>query len=195
MDRFFPIGPALAGAVLIELAAKGRIDLESPAVSVLDSTPVGDDVLDQSLDLLASTRKTRRVGYWVRRLSRSAKLIWRDALRQLCEKGILEKTESRFMGLIPIRRYHVRDIEANRVVRKRLTDAARDPSPPASPEFSVVVLLEASGQLRRLLPKNDLKEARKRIRQISRANLAVRAVAAQIRQTNFVMGGMAPSAQ
>ena len=188
------IAPALAGAVLMELAAKGRIDLESPAVSVLDSTPVGDDILDQTLDLLAGAQRTRRVGYWIRRLSKFAKLVWRDALRQLCEKGVLEKTESRIMGLIPIPRHHVRDRTADQMVRERLTDAARGSSPDASPEFSVVFLLEASGHLRRLLPENDLREARKRIREIGRTHTATRAVAAQIRQTGFLTGGIAPAA-
>ena len=183
----FSISPALAGAVLMELAARGRIDLENPAVSVLDPTPVGDDVLDQSLDLIASAKKTRRVAHWVRRLSKSAKLIWRDALRKLCQRGILERRESKFLGLVPVRRYHVKDGRTDQMIRERLTEAARGPSPPAGQDFSVVILLESSGHLRRLLPKKDLKAARKRVRQISRSNLAARAVTAEIRKTNAAM--------
>ena len=191
----FSISPALAGAVLMELAAKGKIDLESPAVSVLDSTPACDDILDQTLELLAGAKKTRRVGYWVRRLSRSAKLIWRDALRQLCERGILERRETSLLGLIPVQRYHVKDCQTARMIRERLIEAAHNPSPPAGRDFSVVILLESSGHLRRLLPKKDLKDARKRIRLSSRSNLTARAVTAEARRTNAGLGVTSQAAQ
>ena len=71
---------ALAGAVLMDLAMENRIDTDPEQLFVIDSSPVGDDLLDPTLAEIAQASEARDSRYWVRhtadRLTASAPVYW-----------------------------------------------------------------------------------------------------------------------
>ena len=60
---------ALAGAVLMDLALEGRIDTDLERLFLVDSTPVGDDLLDPCLRSIAAAAETRDPAYWIDRMA------------------------------------------------------------------------------------------------------------------------------
>ena len=56
-ERSFDL--ALAGAVLMDLALEDRIDTDLERLMLVDSTPLGDDILDPTLAEVADRRRRR----------------------------------------------------------------------------------------------------------------------------------------
>ena len=56
---------ALAGALLMDLALEGRIDTDPDALSLLDATPLDDDLLDPVLEEIAGSDALRTARFWV----------------------------------------------------------------------------------------------------------------------------------
>ena len=66
---------ALAGAVLMDLALKNRIDTDPEQLFLVDSSPVGDDLLDPTLAEIAQASEARGTGYWIRHTAGQAHRI------------------------------------------------------------------------------------------------------------------------
>ena len=91
----------LAGSVLMDLALEDRIDSDPERLFVVDATPLGDNILDPSLAMIAAERGNNDAGYWVRRLS-APEIIRgvRDcAITRLIERGIIERDDG---GLLSV---------------------------------------------------------------------------------------------
>ena len=61
---------AFAGAALMDLALKNRIDTDLEQLMVVAPEPLGDDILDPILAQLAKDAAPRTPEYWVRHLVR-----------------------------------------------------------------------------------------------------------------------------
>lgn len=59
----------LAGAVLMDLALEGRIDTDLTQLSVVDSTPLDDNLLDPTLADIAQSAETRAISFWLARIA------------------------------------------------------------------------------------------------------------------------------
>ena len=92
---------ALAGSVLMDLALEDRIDSDPERLVVVDATPVGDDLLDPSLALIAAERGTRDAEYWVERLAalEIARGLSEGVVARLIERGVLERDDG---GLLSV---------------------------------------------------------------------------------------------
>ena len=86
---------ALTGSVLMDLALEDRIGSDLEHLFVVDPTPVGDDLLDPSLAMIAAERDTRDAGYWVGRLATPeiASRVRDGVIVRLIERGVLEKDD------------------------------------------------------------------------------------------------------
>ena len=62
---------ALAGAVLMDLALENRIDTDLENLVLVDSTPLGDSILDATLADIAA-EETRDPRFWVERVAQRA---------------------------------------------------------------------------------------------------------------------------
>ena len=66
---------AYAGAVLMDLALEGRIDSDPEKLVLVDPTPLGDDLLDPTLALIAREEKTYDSRHWVEHIADGAEDI------------------------------------------------------------------------------------------------------------------------
>jgi len=110
----------LAGAVLADLAVAGKIDTDSERLTVLDSSPTGDPLLDPWLALIAAETKVRSVAYWLSVLSDRRKEIEQPALDRLLARGILRRQDKKILWVIGLRRYPTVDGHERTEVRTRL---------------------------------------------------------------------------
>ncbi|MBB5958813.1 hypothetical protein FHS29_005422 [Saccharothrix tamanrassetensis] len=95
------LGYGLAGAVLVELAIAGRVDVVDKRVAALSTAPIGHPALDEALTRIADD-KLRKPQYWVEKL---AKGLTDQVLDGLAEAGVLRREQDRVLWVIPRTRF------------------------------------------------------------------------------------------
>ncbi|MEV0939067.1 GPP34 family phosphoprotein [Micromonospora wenchangensis] len=150
----------LSGAVLLELALAGRVEVADDRLVVTDPTPVGHLVLDDALARVADDGKRRRPKDWISRL---AKGLPDRVLSGLVDAGVLRRDSDRVLLVFPRTRYPsptgaepVAETEA----RQRMVDALLADGPVEARTAALLGLTRAVGLDRKLfreLPKERLK--------------------------------------
>ncbi|MFO1126743.1 MAG: GPP34 family phosphoprotein [Methylocystis sp.] len=123
----------IAGAALMDLALRDRIDSDLDGAFAVDTTPTGDEILDQALaDII---REPRRLGaqHWITHLSRSAPARRQAALSNLCARGILRQSDHAFLWVLKERRYPVVDGQKRQEAKKRILALLCNDDIPTSP--------------------------------------------------------------
>lgn len=122
------IEPVLAGAMLIDLTLRGRIDVAGPGAEVnegrlvvTDATPTGDPLLDEALEKVARLGG-KKPGAARGKLGGKLRA---SLLRELVDKGILREERGKFLGLFPHSRWPAEDAEHERETRSRIESALR----------------------------------------------------------------------
>ena len=90
---------ALGGAIVAELVAAGRAEIESGKksfINVIDGRPIGDAALDACLKKISSAKRRAQAPAWITRLANMRDLK-HDVARSLCNKGVLMEDETRVL--------------------------------------------------------------------------------------------------
>lgn len=183
IDFGSPYAYAIGGALLAELLVRGRIEVTGSGrkrlVQVLDGTPVGEALLDESLGRIAGAKRRGSLMTWVARLAGSRKL--RDRLAEgLCRRGILRAEEKEVLFFFKRRMYPALDPGPERDVVGRLRQAILTDM---DVDDRTVVLLALANSAR-LLPmvcdKKELKRREDRIEALVRQDVFGTAVKSAI---------------
>jgi hypothetical protein len=127
----------LSGALVLELTLSGRVDLavEPPPerlVVVVDTSPAGDEVLDEALAVIAGTERQRP--------SEALRLLGERLqdrlLARLVERGLLRQADSAVLGMLPRASWPTQDLTHESelcasVVDTLIRDTAPEPVPGA----------------------------------------------------------------
>ncbi len=170
---------ALAAAVLMDLSMENRIDTDPDNLILIDSTPVGDSLLDPTLEQIAAGEQ-HDARYWIEQIGRDGEAIRDEALSRLVERGILEQQEGRVLWVFRSRRYPVVDGTEEREVKLRILGVLLSDEIPDPRDVVIICLADACGLLRQLLPKRELESVRDRIEQVRRLDLIGQAMAEAI---------------
>ena len=170
---------ALAGAVLMDLALENRIDTDPENLVLIDSTPVGDSLLDPTLEMIAAGEQ-HDARFWVEQTAREADAIRDEALARLVERGILEQHDERFLWVFRSRRYPVIDGKEEREVKLRILGVLLSDEIPDPRDIVIICLADACGILNQLLPKRELAGVRDRIEQVRKLDLIGQAMSQAI---------------
>ena len=171
---------ALAGSVLMDLALENRIDTDLDNLLLLDSTPVGDGLLDPTLSEVAKGEK-RDARFWVERTANRAYEIREAALSRLVDQGILERRDDRFLWVFRSRRYPAVQGEAEREVKLRIMGVLFSDDIPDPRDVVIICLADACGIFRGLLSRRELERASARIEQVRKLDLIGQAMTQAIR--------------
>ena len=174
MDR------ALAGAVLMDLAMENRIDTDLENLTLVDSTPLGDSLLDPTLAEIAR-EETRDARYWVEKVAQRAPDLREEALKRLVEGGILERQDDRFLWVFRSRRYPMVDGKAEREVKLRIMGILFSEEIPDPRDVVIICLVDGCRIFRELLSKRELEQVTPRIEQVRKLDLIGQAMAQAIR--------------
>lgn len=176
---------ALAGGVLMDLALEHRIDTDPERLFLIDSSPVGDDLLDPVLARIARSPETYDTRYWVQHTAEHSDRIRDRALQRLVERGVLEHRNERFLWVFPSRRYPTVDGKADREVKLRIMSVLFSDEIPGPRDIAIVGLADTCDIFKELLSKRELEHATTRIAQVLKLDLIGRAVswAVQDRRT------------
>ena len=175
MDR------AIAGAVLMELAMENRIDTDLENLILVDATPLGDDLLDPTLAMIAEGSEDQKdARHWVEQTARRAPEIREATLDRLVERGILEREDDRFLWVFRSRRYPMVDGQAEREVKLRIMGVLFSNEIPSPRDVVVICLAHACGIFGELLSKREQEQAADRIEQVRKLDLIGQAMTQSI---------------
>ena len=167
---------AFAGAVLMDLALEHRIDTDVEKLVLVDPTPLGDDLLDPTLALIARETKTYDARHWVERIADNADEIREGALARLVDRGILRREDNRFLWVFHSRRYPIIDGKAEREVKLRIMEVLFSDQIPDPRDVVIICLVDACGILKEMLSDRELERASERIGQVTKLDLIGQAV-------------------
>ena len=181
----WPLACALAGALLMDLALEGRIDTDPDYLSLLDASPLGDDLLDAVLAEIAQAEAVQPARFWVAHFAQQGDDIRDKTLARLTAQGILEGEEGGVLAFLPsvarTRRYPAdqaaREDVQLRVMRALFSDDIPDPR-----DAVMIGLADACSAFERLLTLEERLLVQERIDLLGRLDLIGRAVTEVIRQ-------------
>lgn len=160
---------ALAGSVLMDLALENRIDTDPDNLILVDSTPVGDTLLDPTLARIASGDQSD-ARYWVEQTARQAGEIRQAVLSRLIERGVLVRLQNRFRGFRS-QRYQVVGGKTESEVKLRIMGILLSDEIPDPRDVVIICLANACGVFDEVLPGYNLKAVSARIEQIRKLDL------------------------
>lgn len=178
----------LGGALLIELASTGHVTVEEKT-SIWKSAKVhaeaGASVDDQVLrDAIATiSEKERSATDLVDRLGKGLKDKLAD---RLVERGILDRQDSKVLGLFPRKRWPARDSSHENSVRVSLTAVLVQGAEPDARTGALVALLSAIDRAHKVVDHDGIPtgQVRKRAKEIAKGDWAAKAVKDAIMASN-----------
>ncbi len=171
---------AISGAVLMELALENRIDTDLESLVLIDSTPVGDSLLDPTLAEIAALDESRDIRFWVEHTARRSHEIQEEALSRLVSRGILERQDDRFLWVFRSRRYPVIDGSVEREVKLRIMGVLFSDEIPSPRDVMIICLADACDIFSGMLSRQELNRATPRISQVARLDLIGQAMSQAI---------------
>ena len=171
---------ALSGAVLMDLALKDRIDTDLESLSIVDSTPTGDSLLDGLLSYIAQEPESQSTRFWIERTAVHADAIRDVALERLVSRGILQREEHKFLWVFKSRRYPISDGTAEMEVKLRIAEVLFTDTIPDPRDIVLICLTHATGILSSIFSRSQLRQVESRIDQVRRLDLIGQAIAKAI---------------
>ena len=170
----------LGGAVLIELALDGQVDVTVPERRWASGKvrPVGapepvDPVLRDALAVIAE--KERRAQDLVPRLGKGRR---DELLDRLVERGLVRREEDRVLGLFPRRRWPAADSAHEEQIRRSLHSALVNGQEPDPRTAAIIAILSAVDQAHKVItaPGVSGREVKRRAAEIAEGAWAAEAV-------------------
>ena len=178
---------ALAGAVLMDLAMEDRIDSDLETLTVVDTTPTGDSLLDPSLEELASEEEVHPPRYWVERLAQRADEISDDAIGRLVLKGVFESDPGGFWTLSKkitrTGRYPLVDGHAGEEIKGRIFRTLLDKEFPDPRDIVIIGLVHYCNGFRAMMEPEEYEAAEEYIELYSKMDLIGRAIGPAVRSS------------
>lgn len=183
----------VAGAALMELAIKNRIDTDLERLTILDATPTGDDILDDVLGRLTSSDEALTIRTAIEQTTPHARQYQQSALKRLTDKGILRERDGMFLRVFQTRRYPVVDDRQRREVRARLRQVLLTDEIPDPQDVVLICLLEGCELLSLVLTAEELRSAAPRVEQLGRLDLIGQAMKKAVGEIRFIVRHAAPA--
>ena len=161
----------LAGAALMDLAIRGRIDSDLHHLWVVDPEPTDSAMLNEVLAEIAAEPGRLHPREWIARLMPQALKLRGEAIQRLCERGVLRQEEHAYLWVLQARRYPVERGEERLEGKRRILALLFNHDIPDPQDVALVALADACGVFERILDRGTLQEAGPRIRQLRRMDL------------------------
>ena len=171
----------IAGAVLMDLAMRDRIESDLKELRVVDKTPTGEPLLDGALAAIAATGERRSSGEWVGEIANDADELREQALARLVARGILKAEKGAFLWVFEVRRYPMIDDREEQEVKSRLRELVLSTTIPDPRDVALVCLVEAAGLWHLVLDDAEHDGASERIAQLAKMDLVGQAMTGVVR--------------
>ncbi len=161
----------LVGALLMDLALLNKIDTDLENLMIVDTSPTGDDILDDVLTQIAQSDRTRTTAYWLVHLSQNSNTIKERLLDRLIQKGILKREEQRILWVFARRRYPVRDDKEEKEVKTRIREVILSDSIPDPRDVVLISLIKGCYLVDEIFSHKEIDAVKGRLEQIAKMDL------------------------
>ena len=170
----------LRGALLLELVLAEKIDVVDKKIVVINKNNTGNEVLDNALNIIDTYHKQKTVKFWITKLTSKMKELRKDLLNQLITKGILEQQDKKVLWVIPATRYPTKNPVIENRVRKRIIGIVLHNEKLDERSSMLISLINACELIKEVFPKDNLKDAKKKIKNIIQDEKVGKAITSQI---------------
>ncbi len=171
----------LAGAVLMDLALRSKIDADLEKIMIIDSGPTGEPMLDGPLRSIAESPEPHSPREWVGRLVPDATDIEEMALARLVERGILRREDRKILWVFSTRRYPMIDDTEEKEVKRRLVDILMSDDIPTPRDVALIALVDACELLGAVLSAREVERVAPRVEQVRKLDLIGQAMTDAVR--------------
>ena len=154
---------ALGGAVLMDLALENRIDTDARRLFLIDSSPMGDALLDPMLSEIAQTNREHDALYWVEHATHHADEIRDTALARLVDNGVLRLSDDRVLRIFGTKHYPLANEEAERDLVRRIRETLLSDTIPDPRDIVIATLADGCGLIGHILSAEEMVGATERI--------------------------------
>lgn len=156
----------LNAAALGEMLLGQRITLDKEKVRVMDTTTLGDEVLDTALTCVAMRKRTQKLYWWVFSLYKHHHTAVDVLLARLIRRGVLTEREGRVLWVFPRTEYPTVDGAPEHDLRQAVTDVVAGGKSCDDRMAVLLAILSACGSLRFAVRHPDRAEVRKRRKRV-----------------------------
>lgn len=169
---------AMGGAVLVELALEGLVEVRDGKVHTVGGAPE-DPLLRSGYEKAAE--KPRSVHSLLARIGAD---MWTRVVDRLVERGLIAREKKRVLGLFRMNTLPATDTGHEEEVRQRIRAVLVDGETPDARTAALTALLSASGALPVLRPKLAWSsEVARRAKELEQGNWGAEAVSAAVIRT------------
>jgi len=173
---------ALAGAVLMELAVKDKIDTDLQNLLLIDKSETGDEVLDTVLSIIAESDEPRNPIFWIREIKNRCINLREVIIERLISKQILRKEEEKFLWVFKHRRYPIINNMEKMEVKTRIREIVLHDLLPEPNDIVLASLISACNLTPSIFTPAELEKAMSRISEIAQMDLISQALSQAINQ-------------
>ena len=134
---------SLTGAVLLDFLDNGEISLSNNRL-IPAFRKNGDPVHDMFAEKITKSSKPKRIGWWVRSLTRKNRFILRETVNPLINKGLLRHERRFFLNIIPYNRYFLTDRRLRTAIIDEIRDVLLHNKPATRKQSMMIGLIKAS---------------------------------------------------
>lgn len=160
----------LAGAIVMDLALQGRIDIADDRVATTGSA-ADEPLLDDALRAIAAA-PGRTISHWVHQLPRDLGGLRQRLLDRLVAQGTLEQREKRVLLLFHWNVYPERDARVEHDIRARVDGALLHGETPDAETACLIHLAAACRVIDAIYPRAERRAIKARIDELDDAGAA-----------------------
>ena len=180
----------VAGSVIADLALAYRIDTDLEKLQLLDATPTGDPILDETLSEIAAEEKVFNTQYWIEKNTGRTEQVVEILLNRMVEKDILQYEVGGFWELsssvASSHSYESAEGANLREAKSRILSVILHDEIPEPRDVLLISLLHSCQFMKLLLDEEDYEEKLERIELLARADLIGQSIASSIQQTTLL---------
>jgi hypothetical protein len=168
--------PGLAGAVLLDLTRLHALEEEDGKLVAVPGAQLDHPLLAAAHAAIAADDKRRDAKGWVGRLPKELKPLRERVAERLVAQGVLSEERRKLLGLFPTTRFPEADPTAEAELRERLRAVLVTERQPTPQDAMLVALLRPYDLVKRMVPKDRRKDAKRRADEIAEGGDAAKAV-------------------
>ncbi|MCE7991671.1 MAG: GPP34 family phosphoprotein [Roseivirga sp.] len=157
-----------AGAVLLELAVRDKIDIDGDYLHLKSSSQEPEVALNMAIGLIMSGTKTKKVKDWLDTLAKKAGEMKEATLQRLIERGVLRKEEHKILWIIPNNKYPTSNSNPENKVRERLNNVILNGAQSEPRDVMLLSLIDVSDLTKEAFrDQSDYKEVKRKIKEVT----------------------------
>jgi hypothetical protein len=177
----------LGGAILYDLVARGRLQLDGEGrkarVAVADPSPVPEPALEAAFARVRDRRPAKAQGVVTRLGKNAQKHLYQD----LAEHGAVRSRDAKVLGLLPLTRHDILDQARRADLLERIHGALLHGQSPDEETGPLIGLLSAGDLVKLVVDRPDRRRAKKRAAEIAKGDWASESVRAAIQSAHAAM--------